>query len=201
VPVGRSGLAVPFRPEANPEFHERLLALPWFAYPHFLGSGAALLVGGFQFSSRLRRNWPQLHRWTGRGYLLACLAGGLGGLGLATISFGGAPTHVGFALLAVLWLYSGVQAYTAIRRGDVATHRRWMVRSFAMTFAAVTLRLELGLFTGLLGWSFPDAYVTVAWLSWVPNLIVAEWFILHAQASVAPRPVAPRPVAPRPVAP
>jgi uncharacterized membrane protein len=157
LPIALYGLAFPFLPEANPEFHRRLMTLPWYAYAHFIGSGTALLVGGFQFSARLRRNYPQVHRWTGRVYLLACLAGGLGGLGLATISFGGPPTHVGFALLATLWLVSGAQAYAAIRRGDVASHRRWMIRSFALTFAAVTLRLELGLLAGAWGLGFDDA--------------------------------------------
>lgn len=182
LPIAVYGLVFSFSPGANPEFHQRLMTLPWYAYAHFLGSGTALLVGGFQFSSRLRQARPALHRWTGRVYLVACLTGGLGGLGLASISFGGPPTHVGFALLAVLWLVSGAQAWFAIRRGDVAEHRRWMVRSFAMTFAAVTLRIELGLFTGVLGWSFEAAYVTVAWFSWVPNLVVAEWLVLRAPA-------------------
>lgn len=180
LPIALYGLAFSFSPNANPEFYQRLMTLPWYAYAHFLGSGTALLVGGFQFSGRLRRGWPALHRWLGRVYLLGCLAGGLGGLGLSTISFGGAPTHVAFALLAVLWLFTGTQAWLAIRRGDVTSHRRWMIRSFALTFAAVTLRIQLGLLLEVAGWGFEETYVTVAWLSWVPNLIVAEWFLLGA---------------------
>ncbi|MEQ9003518.1 MAG: DUF2306 domain-containing protein, partial [Pseudomonadales bacterium] len=65
---------------------------------------------------------------------------------------------------------------------DIDGHRRWMVRNFALTFAAVTLRLELGLLTGALGWSFDHAYLTVAWLCWVPNLVVAEWWLLRPAA-------------------
>lgn len=179
VPIALYGLAFGFLEQANPDFRGRLLTLPWYAYPHFLGSGTALLVGGFQFSARLRRDHLALHRWLGRSYLLACLVGGIGGLGLATISHGGPPTHVGFGLLAVLWLYAGARAYLAIRAGDVADHRRWMLRSFALTFGAVTLRVQLGLFSGLLGWDFDDAYVTVAWSSWVPNLVIAEWWLVH----------------------
>lgn len=183
LPIALYGLAFSFVPDANPEFRTRLFSLPWYAYAHFIGSGVALLVGGFQFSARLRRRHPALHRWSGRTYLLACLAGGLGGLGLSSISFGGPATHVGFALLAVLWLYSGLQAWLAIRRRDLAGHQRWMIRSFALTFAAVTLRIELGLLTGVAGLDFADAYVTVAWLSWVPNLIIAEWFLVTRPAA------------------
>lgn len=189
LPIALYGLAFPFSPDANPEFHERLMALPWYAYAHFLGSGTALLLGGFQFSGWLRRTRPVLHRWLGRTYLTGCLAGGLGGLGLATISFGGMSTHVGFALLAVLWLFTGARAFLAIRRGDIAGHRRWMIRSFALTFAAVTLRIELGVFTALLGMSFAEAYLTVAWLSWVPNLLIAEWALLTPRRPVRAEPL------------
>ena len=184
VPIALYGLTFPFAPEANPDFHRRLMTLPWYAYAHFLGGGTALLVGGFQFSARLRRRRPGLHRWLGRTSLTACLIGGVGGLGLSVISFGGPPTHVGFMLLAVLWLYSGARAFAAIRGGDVAAHRRWMIRSFALTFAAVTLRVELALFTAGFGWPFEAAYLTVAWFCWVPNLIVAEWFVVERRPAV-----------------
>jgi uncharacterized membrane protein len=185
VPVALYGLAFSFVPSLNPEFHARLAGMPWFARAHFLGAGVALLIGGFQFSARLRRARPVLHRWLGRGYLAAVLVGGVGGLGIATISHGGPPTHVGFGMLAVLWLYSAIQAYRAIRAGDVSTHRTWMIRNFALTFAAVTLRFELGVFTGLLGWGFDEAYTTIAWLAWVPNLIVAEWWLMRRGSATA----------------
>jgi len=190
VPIALYGLAFGFVPGLNPEFHERLMNMPWFARAHFLGGGIALLVGGFQFSSRLRRLRSAVHRWTGRLYLGAVAVGGLGGLGIAMISQGGPPTHVGFGMLAVLWLYSGVAAYRAIRGGAVAEHRRWMIRNFALTFGAVTLRLELGLLTGFFGWSMEEAYITVAWLAWVPNLIVAEWWLLREPARASDQPVA-----------
>lgn len=178
LPVALYGLVFPFSPDLNPDFHERLMTLPWYAYVHFLGSGTALMVGGFQFSARLRDRHPKLHRWTGRVYLLAVLVGGIGGMGLAMISHGGPTTHVAFSLLSGLWLYSGLQAYRAIRAGDVAEHRRWMIRNFSLTFAAVTLRMQLGLLIGFVGLSFDEAYVTVAWLAWVPNLVLAEWWLL-----------------------
>lgn len=179
VPIALYGLAFAFSPTLNPEFHERLMGMPWYASAHFLGGGVALLVGGFQFSAWLRRRRPALHRWTGRVYLGAVLVGGVGGFGIAAIAHGGGPTQAAFTLLAVLWLYSAARAYGAIRGGDVDEHRRWMIRSFALTFGAVTLRIELGLLTGLLGWSFDEAYVTVAWLSWVGNLVAAEWWLLQ----------------------
>jgi ABC-type spermidine/putrescine transport system permease subunit II len=59
---------------------------------------------------------------------------------------------------------------------DFAAHRRWMIRSFALTFAAVTLRLYLPL-GFLLPVSFDDAYRVISFLCWVPNLLAAEWLL------------------------
>jgi len=69
----------------------------------------------------------------------------LGGFALATRSQGGLVTHVGFGLLAILWFGTTAAAYFSIRRGDQVSHRRWMIRGYALTFAAVTLRWYLPL--------------------------------------------------------
>jgi uncharacterized membrane protein len=161
------------------EFKERFATLPVFAAFHVLGAGLALLIGPFQFSSRLRARALSVHRWLGRTYLVAVLLGGIGGLVLATIAAGGLVARVGFALLAIIWLASGAQAYLAVRRRDLLRHRRWMIRNFALTFAAVTLRLYLPALTFGLAVPFEDAYAVVAWLAWVPNLVIAEWLLLE----------------------
>jgi len=92
---------------------------------------------------------------------------------MAFHAFGGLPGRLGFAFLALAWLCSGFRAYLAIRARDITAHRRWMVRNFALTFAAVTLRLYLP--TSLAsGVAFEIAYPAIAWLCWVPNLLIAE---------------------------
>jgi uncharacterized membrane protein len=184
VPIALYGLAFTFVPSLNPDFHGRLMSMPWYGAAHFVGGGVALLIGAFQFSAWLRQRHRQVHRWIGRVYLGGVLVGGVGGFGIAAIAHGGGPTQAGFTLLAALWLYSAARAYGAIRGGDVDAHRRWMIRNFALTFGAVTLRIELGVLTNVLGWSFDEAYVTVAWLSWVGNLVVAEWWLLQRQSNV-----------------
>ncbi len=152
-------------------------------YSHIFGSAVALSLGAFQFSSRLRTTRPQLHRWMGRLYLGAgVLIGGTGGLLLAMHAFGGLPARLGFGVLAVVWLYTGARAYLAIRGGDTVTHRRWMVRNFSLTFAAVTLRLYLPA-SAVAGVPFEVAYPVIAWAAWVPNLIVAEWWFNRRTAS------------------
>lgn len=162
----------------NSEFEERFAQLPLLAAFHVLGSGVALLIGGFQFLPGLRARRTNLHRWLGRIYLSAVLLGGIGGFALARQADGGLAGQFGFSLLAVFWLLSGWQAYAAIRRRDIPAHRVWMIRNFSLTFAAVTLRIYLGLAQGPAGLDFDAFYPAVAWLCWVPNLIVAEWLII-----------------------
>ncbi len=81
---------------------------------------------------------------------------------------------VALAFLSLGWLYTGLHAYLAIRARVVASHRRWMVRNFSLAFGAVTLRLWLPASVAS-GIPFETAYPVIAWLCWVPNLLVAEW--------------------------
>jgi len=143
-------------------------------YVHVFASSVALLLGPFQFMDKLRAERLNLHRWMGRLYLgVGVLAGGLAGLHMAFHAYGGIVSQLGFGALALAWLYTGIRAYLAIRAKDVASHRRWMVRNFALAFGAVTLRLWLPGSVAA-GIPFELAYPAIAWLCWVPNLVVAE---------------------------
>lgn len=160
---------------------------PLAFYTHVFAASLALLIGPWQWLPDLRQRRPALHRWLGRLYLLGgVLAGGLSGLVLAFRAFGGPVAQTGFALLALVWLSTGWLAYRSVRRGDIATHRRWMLRNFALAFAAVTLRLylPLGFMSGL---PLAPAYAATAWLCWVPNLLWAEWRIRRAAPAPARR--------------
>jgi uncharacterized membrane protein len=144
---------------------------------HVLGGTIALLLGPWQFRQAIRNKHLQVHRWMGRFYLAAVLFGGVGGLYMASLAYGGLPARAGFGMLAVLWLMTGCMAYMHIRQKNIATHRQWMIRNYSLTFAAVTLRLWLPLLNEVIGYDFKEAYITVAWLCWVPNLLAAEIFI------------------------
>lgn len=160
-----------------PFIPDRLATVPVAMLTHIAASAVALAVGPFQFHTRLRATRLSLHRWLGRLYLLAVVAGGVSGFRLALVSDGGVIAHTGFALLALGWLVSARMAYVRVRAGDIVGHRAWMVRSYALTFAAVTLRLylPLGIVAGL---SFETTYQGVSWLAWLGNLIVAErWLV------------------------
>ena len=113
---------------------------------HIIASPIALATGVLQFLPRLRARRPALHRWTGRIYALAILFGGLAGLAMALDAAGGPVAGWGFGLLAFLWMAVTAQAVRLAMSGQIARHRAWMIRSFALTFAAVTLRLEMPAF-------------------------------------------------------
>jgi uncharacterized membrane protein len=171
-----------FMPGSGPPFvGERRVDMPLALYAHLAGGLVAIAIGPWQLSTKLRARALHRHRWMGRVYVIAVLVGGLGGLSLATKSMFGLVTHVGFGMLAVLWLFSTAMAWIRIREHDQPAHWRWMVRSYALTLAAVMLRLYIPL-SAVLQIPFEQAYQAISWFCWVPNLIVAEWVILRRPA-------------------
>lgn len=150
---------------------------------HVAGGSLALALGPFLIAGpRARR---ARHRALGKLYVGAVMLGGIGGLSLAPFSFGGWATHLGFAALGVAWIGVTCAAWVRIRKGDVAGHRAWMTRSFLLTLAAVTLRIELPL-AGLLGLPFETSYPVISWMCWVPNLLVAEVLVRSSGWSRSP---------------
>lgn len=148
---------------------------PWGLYVHIAASAIALLVGPWQFRASLRRKHPRLHRILGRVYVTSCLVGGTAGGAIALGTTHGPVAGTGFLLLALSWVAATSVAFARIRASDVDGHRRWMVRSFALTFAAVTLRLYLGIGAAA-GADYDAIYPAIAWLCWVPNLLLALWW-------------------------
>jgi uncharacterized membrane protein len=164
----------PLGAAVHPDMRASFAAQKLAVYAHVFGSAVALALGPLQFWSRLRTSRPALHRLLGKVYLAVGVGlGGVAGLALSVGAYGGPVSTLGFACLALAWLYTANHAYGAARMRDFAAHRRWMIRNFALTFAAVTLRLWLpGSIAA--GVPFETAYPAIAWLCWVPNLVAAE---------------------------
>ncbi|MCC6460397.1 MAG: DUF2306 domain-containing protein [Saprospiraceae bacterium] len=142
-------------------------------YTHIIGGGLALLIGWTQFKASWRAQYPRAHRRTGKLYLLSVLLSGSAGVYIGFSATGGPLAASGFISLGLIWLYTSLQAYRFIRRQDIERHRRMMIYSYAACFAAVTLRLWLPLLVAVFQ-DFIPAYRIVAWLCWVPNLLVAH---------------------------
>lgn len=138
-----------------------------------------LLIAGFtQFYNPLRRRFRKLHRYMGLLYLVVLvLFSGPAGLIMAVYANGGLLSQTAFILLSVLWIYFTVKAYIAIRRRDFTAHGNFMIRSYALTLSALTLRAWKFLLVLIFQPHPMDAYMMVAWLGWVPNLLLAEWLI------------------------
>ncbi len=164
---------------------------------HAFSGGVALILGPFQFLDGFRKRRQNLHRWMGRIYLVSILIGGLSAFIIAPGMISGLVGEFGLISLAILWLWTGAMAYRSIRNGDVESHREWMIRNFALTFAAATLRLWLGTliatqlpflqtkYAGDFDALFVEVYRVVMWLCWVPNIIIAEWIVQRRRSPQA----------------
>ncbi|EWM12218.1 DUF2306 domain-containing protein [Kutzneria sp. 744] len=167
---------------------------------HAVPAGLTLIVGPWQFVPKLRTRFPRLHRVLGRVYLVSVILAAAAASYATVVTPSGFPLQVAFSVLIVAWLYSAFQGYRTIRRGDVRSHRIWMIRNYTLTFAAVTLRLYLMLGVALMNvipsLTFRDVYTSSAWLSLLGNVLVAEYFILrHTVRRKRESPVAiPQPV-------
>lgn len=158
-----------------PHMLHHAVSRPLSLYLHIGLAPVALVLLPVQFSARLRSARPRLHRWCGRIYAVAILLSGVGGIFLALNTEAGPVAAAGFAGLAIFWLGTTARAVQLALQRRIALHREWMIRSAALTLAAVTLRLYMPF--GELTVGIEQAYVAIAWLCWVPNLIIAEWLL------------------------
>lgn len=137
---------------------------------HAVAASLALLAGPWQFWSSRR---GALHRWLGRGYAAMVLVGGITAVILALPAQTGVIASGGFFVLGILWLVTTAIGVQTILQRDVPGHRRWMIRSYGLTTAAITLRIYLPAAIAL-KLPMAAAYPAIAWLCWVPNALVAE---------------------------
>jgi hypothetical protein len=151
---------------------------------HVIGGVTALMLGPIQLIARVRDRMPQIHRMNGRIYALACAIGAPAGFMLAIGTQAGKFAAVGFAIPAILWpIFTILGVHFAIER-DFDRHRVWMLRSYAITANAITLRLMLPA-AGILGLPFMASYSVIAWLGWIVNLVIVEIY-LRRRSTVAP---------------
>lgn len=160
---------------------DHVLAKPLFQvsfYIHIASSWVVMTTGALQLIPAVYRNWPKFHRWTGRIYaavilVLACPSG----LGLAIYANGGLAAKVGFTLQCVVWWFLTLQAWRYARLRQWEKHANAVLRSLAVTIAAMSLRTESYFMFYYLGTKPIETYLTVTWLSWVGNLFIAEILI------------------------
>ena len=175
--LGDTGLAATYA--------ERPVAVQTAFHAHIVFAGLALLIGGFQFSRQLRRRSLTAHRWVGRTYVFSVYVGGAAAFVMSFFSSVAFLGFFGFGTLAVLWIWTTHRGLRSAREHDLASHQAWMIRSFALSYAAPTLRIWLVVLVLVqLPFGLPgdvvatNAYAPVPFLCWLPNIVVAE-FIIH----------------------
>lgn len=143
---------------------------------HALGGAIALLAGPLQFLPGFRSKHWTFHRRQGWVYCSGVLLGSLASFVLAPHAQTGRIASAGFLSLGIVWMGCTTLAVRFVIRGNYPQHRRWMIRSYALTAAAITLRMYLPL-SFALKIPFEIGYPAIAWLCWVPNLLVAELYL------------------------
>jgi Predicted membrane protein (DUF2306) len=147
-------------------------------YTHVFSSILVLLAGFTQFSNYLLTNYRRLHKTMGYIYVVNILmVTGPASLLMGFYANGGKSSIVAFVLLAVLWLlFTAIALYKAVKK-NFDSHRAFMIRSFALTLSAITLRIWKVIFAATTDIAPMDRYRIIAWLGWVLNLCIAEYII------------------------
>ncbi len=147
-------------------------------YTHVFTSLLLLLAGFTQFSTYILQHFNKLHRALGYFYVINILmVTGPAGLLMAFYANGGLSSRIGFVLLAILWMgFTAIALQKAIKK-NINSHRIFMIRSFALTLSAISLRVWKMVIASTTNIPPMDRYRIIAWLSWVLNLLIAEWII------------------------
>jgi hypothetical protein len=147
-------------------------------FVHVYASLWVILAGFTQFSSRIQSFYPGIHRALGYVYITNILMiTGPAALLMSVYANGGPTSKIAFGVLAIGWIGFTTIAFMKAKSGDFQAHRNFMIRSYALTLSALTLRAWKWGITNSVELPPMDVYRAVAWLGWVPNLIVAELLI------------------------
>ena len=147
-------------------------------YIHVFSAFLALLAGFTQFSKELLRDHPKVHRLIGKIYVVNILPINFpAGFIMGVYANGGLPDKTAFLLLDFLWFFFTWKAYVCARNRQFADHKNYMIRSFALTCAAVTLRTWKLILSSILTIDLAQLYIIDAWLAFIPNLLIAELII------------------------
>ena len=150
----------------------------WAFFIHVYSSILVLFAGFSQFNNKLRARRPSLHRKLGYLYVINILCiTGPASLIMGFYANGGVSSKIAFILLSILWLYFTYKALIKAKQKQFTLHQQFMIRSYALTLSAITLRAWKFLISNTTELPPMDIYQIVAWAGWVINLIIAEYYI------------------------
>ncbi len=168
----------------------RFFAMPLPVIIHIIGASVFCILGAFQFAPGLRRRRPGWHRVAGRILIPCGLAAGLSGLWMTQFyplspHLQGDFLHGFRILIGSAMVISIALSFSAILRRDIARHRAWMIRGYAIAQGAGTQALVSILWLVILGTPSELVRDLLLIAGWVINLAVAEW-IIRANRSKQP---------------
>lgn len=149
----------------------------YFFYTHVYTSIFVLLFG---FLAILKKDFgiKNLHKNLGKLYILLILVlAAPSGIYMGVFANGGILSKISFVILGCLWWFSTYKAYQLARQKNFLQHKQWMWRSFALTLSAITLRMWKVIIVYLFHPNPMDVYQIIAWLGWVPNILIIEYLI------------------------
>ncbi len=158
---------------------EYLHILPWKIafYAHVFTIAFALIAGFTQFSNHILKSHIKLHRTMGKIYVYDVFINFIPAFIMAIYANGQMPSKIAFIILDCLWLWFTYKAVAEIKRGNVKAHKNFMIRSYALTLSAVTLRLWKPVIASLVEIDPLHLYMIISWMGFVPNLLFVEWLI------------------------
>ncbi|MDW7690856.1 DUF2306 domain-containing protein [Flammeovirgaceae bacterium SG7u.111] len=156
----------------------------WAFFSHVYTSIFVLIFGIPQFSKTVRNSFPIAHKLFGKAYILLVLfIASPSGLIMAYYANGGIFSRASFIIQAVLWFAFTYKAFTCIRKNDWENHQKFMLRSYALTLSAISLRLIKWIMVSTLELPPMDTYKIVAWLGWMINLILVEVYLMSRKTT------------------
>lgn len=164
---------------ASSPFFEIFVINNMLVVAHIGAAMPALIIGPWMFHTKFRDEQLKLHRKLGEIYVIGCIISAATVFPVALANLGGLVAHIGFGSMAFIWFWTTYFAYTAIIHGNVAAHRRWMMRSYAMTFAFVHVNFTYHIL-------IPEIMVTMnpyglkalqSQVSWLANLFIVEIYL------------------------
>ena len=148
-----------------------------FFYIHVYSSILVLLTG-FLAIIRVKFNKIKIHQYAGKAYVFVILfLAAPTGIYMGLFANGGFFSKISFVILGIFWWFSTFKAYQLIRQKNYKAHQQWMWRSFVLTLSAITLRLWKWIIVCFFHPSPMDVYEIVAWLGWIPNILLIELLI------------------------
>jgi uncharacterized membrane protein len=146
----------------------------FFLYTHIISGGISILIGWIQFSKKIQQKYLNLHRNIGKTYLVSALICSLSGIYVGFYATGGFISAAGFITVACIYFYTTLQGFLSIKKGQIIQHQNFMTYSYAVCLSAVSLRLATPT-AYLLGLDYTSSYQVIAWMAWIPNLMIAYW--------------------------